>query len=258
LKWFQFIPQFFFDAQYWNSAKKNLKQCNICGFYPNYWFPRGHDLPVLQKFKVIGGGKRYVDCPRCASSDRDRLVFQFLSEQEFHPQKNIKVLYVAPERPLFNAIKRKFNCEISGIDNRSKGYKFAYSHDVQLGDLRQLNFKDNSFDWIICNHVLEHILEEKQALLEINRVLKPDGIAIVQIPFSPILSGTIEAERNWDSRKRQELLGQWDHVRLYGNDFIDRWKSWGINVRLSDIQQSITNENYHLNPFEPIILIKKY
>lgn len=257
MKWFQFIPQFFFDAHIWNSKQPFSRQCNICGFYPNFWFPRGHDLPVLQKYKVIGAGKRNVDCPRCASSDRDRLVYQFLLEQELHPQKSSKILHVAPERPLFKAIKQKFNCEITGLDNRSKGYKFAYSHEVQQGDLRQLPFKDQSFDWIICNHVLEHILEERQALSEIVRVLKPGGRAIVQIPFSPILTETIEAERDWTSSQRQELLGQWDHVRLYGNDFVDRWKSWGIVVSLADIQQSNTKEIHHLNPFEPIILIKK-
>ncbi len=257
MKWFQFIPQFFFDSRYWSSKKSQLQQCNICGFYPNYWFPRGHDSEILLKYKVIGAGKRNVDCPRCASSDRDRLVYQFLLEQELQSQKPSKILHVAPERALFKAIRSKFKSEVVGIDNRSKGYKFAYSNDVQQGDLRQLPFQECSFEWIICNHVLEHILEEKQALSEIVRVLKPGGRAIVQIPFSPILNETIEAERDWSSSQRQELLGQWDHVRLYGTDFLDRWKSWGIDVRLIDIHQSNTKENHHLNPFEPIILIKK-
>ena len=254
MKWFQFIPQFFFDAQIWNSKSPNLKQCNICGFKPNYWFPRGHILPIIEKHKIIGAGKRYVDCPRCASSDRDRLVYQFLLEQNFHPQK---VLHIAPEAPLFKALESNFNWDIIGLDNRSKGYKFAYGKNVVYGDIRKLQFKDETFDLIICNHVLEHVIEEEQALKEIVRVLKSNGKAIVQIPFSPILTETIEADSNWNSQTREKKLGQWDHVRLYGIDFLDRWKNWGIHVELIDKIQFNEKITYHLNRNEPIVLIKK-
>ncbi len=254
MKWFQFIPQFFFDAQIWNAKSPNLRQCNICGFKPNYWFSRGHHLPIIDKYKIIGAGKRHVDCPNCASSDRDRLVFQFLIEQHIHPQK---ILHIAPEKPLFDAIKSKFNCEIIGLDNRSKGYKFAYSREVIYGDLRKLQFKEETFDWVICNHVLEHVVEEELALNEIKRVLKVSGKAIVQIPFSPILNNTIEADPDWNSRLRETELGQWDHVRLYGIDFVTRWKNWGIHVELKDTIKSNTKEIYHLNGSEPIVLIQK-
>ncbi len=254
MKWFQFIPQFFLDAKIWQSSEKLHQQCNICGFFPIYWFPRGHNLPIIEQLKIIGAGRRNVDCPNCASSDRDRLVYQFLMEQDLHPQK---ILHIAPEKPLFKALKSQFQCEIIAIDNRSAGYKFAYGKHVKQGDVRKLQFADNQFDIIICNHVLEHVVEEKKALLEIQRVLKPGGSAIVQIPYSLVLSQTIEADSHWNKIEREKYLGQWDHVRLYGSDFFTRWRNWGLNVEKVELKESIDIQRNCLNNLEHIILVKK-
>ena len=254
MKWFQFIPQFFFNAKLWKIKNSSSSTCNICGFKSWYWFPRGHQAAIINELQIIGAGKRNVDCPKCASSDRDRLVFQFILEQNIHPQK---ILHIAPEKPLYNALKRQFNKEIIGLDNRSKGYRFAYGNHVIQGDIRRLDFTENQFDLIICNHVLEHVVEEETALKEIQRVLKPNGMAIIQIPFSRLHNETIEADPTWDSKIREKKLGQWDHVRLYGSGFTKKWESWGLQVSLGTLNESNTYKVHRLCKQEPIITIRK-
>ena len=51
-----------------------------------------------------------------------------------------------------------------------------------VADAKKLHFKDNTFDFIICSEVLEHIIDYQSALSEINRILKPEGKLAVSVP----------------------------------------------------------------------------
>jgi ubiquinone/menaquinone biosynthesis C-methylase UbiE len=96
-------------------------------------------------------------------------------------------------------------------------------------DLHQIPFDENHFDVVLCNHVLEHVRDDIQAMREIHRVLKPGGFAILQIPFfNPIPDVTFEDPSITDKREREKIFGQDDHVRKYGHDYPQRIATSGL------------------------------
>jgi len=98
-------------------------------------------------------------------------------------------------------------------------------------DITNISFKDNSFDIIFCSHVLEHIEEDRKAMKELYRVLKPKGFAILQVPIKNI-ENTFEDFSVKDPKEREKVFGQNDHVRIYGKDYKDRLIESGFNVKV--------------------------
>ena len=230
------------------------QRCNICGWKPWFWLPRGHDLPVIHTQKIMGAGKRFVDCPICRSSDRDRLIYEAFIQYQ-HTFEKGTVLHVAPEKPLWKSWI-DWGWGRFGLDARTKGYKFTYGSDVLLGTLCDLPFSDSYFSLVVANHVLEHIEDESKALSEIVRVLKSNGIACLQVPFSEVLEDNIEAEGDWDFQKRKDVLGQWDHVRLYGKNYLKQWMKLGFEELPIEVSADVRN-SYRIHPKEPLVFLKK-
>lgn len=97
-------------------------------------------------------------------------------------------------------------------------------------DIHQIPFEENTFDVVLCNHVLEHVADDIKAMSEINRVLKPNGFAILQVPFfTPIPDVTFEDNTITDPRERERIFGQDDHVRKYGHDYTKRMERAGLH-----------------------------
>lgn len=230
----------------------------ICPFCKNSFrkfLPIGIKIKMLKEKEVIGAGYRInAACPRCDSSDRERLIYLFLtnlfSKQE--PKKRIKLLHIAPERNL-----QKFLSEQKNIDYTSADLDSPLAQ-VKM-DITNINYPKNYFDFIICNHVLEHIEDDKKAMSELYRVLKPKGKAILQVPISLKIKKTIE-ENIKDPKMRQEKFGQWDHVRLYGEDYKNRLKECDFKVKLNNFAHLLDKkiaERYSINQKEIIYLCKK-
>ena len=237
--------------RFWNTQKQ---VCNICERRPWFWLPRGHQNPVIEEKGIIGAGKRYVDCLFCGSSDRDRLVFEAFKQNESLFLKG-NLLHIAPEKPLW---RRWFSQGWNriGVDARAEGYRWSYSADVLVGDLRYLDFSDGYFHAIVANHVLEHIEQVELALQQIYRMLKTGGIACLQVPFSSILEESIEAEPGWDKKQREAIFGQWDHVRLYGKHFLKEWEELGFeSVNINFTPEARLQHRMH--PTEPVIILRK-
>jgi SAM-dependent methyltransferase len=209
--------------------------CNLCGFKSSRLKWRGHSHPILNEKRVISAGKRQSDCPRCLSSDRDRLVWLYLKNQLSVGQN---ILHVAPELPLSLQIIQQSttrNLNYQCIDKRAKGY--FYPHWVKNMDVTRLEFENDFFDWVIANHVLEHIPDLASALKEIKRVLKPSGKAIVMVPMSSTEKtdeGCLFINNQWVcSFKKEERIsryGQHDHVRLFGTDFPTILQKQGLKL----------------------------
>jgi SAM-dependent methyltransferase len=121
-------------------------------------------------------------------------------------------------------------------------------------------FPDSSFDVVIANHVLEHVADDQQAVREIFRVLTPGGRAVLQTPFSPVLTRTIQDEGVDTPSARLALYGQEDHVRLYGADIVERFTSSGLESRVvehASVLSSFDPDIYGVNPSEPLLLFQR-
>lgn len=120
-------------------------------------------------------------------------------------------------------------------------------------DICKLPFASNSYDIIFCNHVLEHIPDDTKAMSELYRVLKPGGMAILQIPQDLSRATTFEDDSITDPIARAKIFGQYDHVRVYGRDYFDQLRAVGFTVDEVDYTQTLSQEEvdrYRLAPGE--------
>lgn len=113
---------------------------------------------------------------------------------------------------------------------------------------------------ILCNHVLEHIPDDKKAMQELYRVLKPGGMAVLQIPLENDRDVTFEDDSITDRKERARIFGQYDHVRVYGMDYFERLKSVGFEVQAVDYTKQLAPKNvdyYRLAAGELIPVVTK-
>ncbi|WP_313215636.1 methyltransferase domain-containing protein, partial [Soonwooa sp.] len=136
-----------------------------------------------------------------------------------------------------------------------------YSPIVDVkADILDLPFADNNFDVIICNHVLEHIVDDRKAMSELYRVLRKDGWGIVQVPMKNSLAETYEDFSIVDPKERQKHFGQYDHVRWYGMDYFDRLKGVGFEVDINYYSQNFSEDDqkrFALQKNEILPIIRK-
>ena len=211
--------------------------------------------PIL---RVIFHGKKYTDpiddsnyskflsygyktvrknalCPGTLSLERHRLLWLYLDRETNFLSSNLKVLHVAPEQVFYKKFKKLKNWEYFTFDLNSP------IADIK-GDLISTNFKDEYFDLIICNHVLEHIEDDKSALDEMYRILKYNGISILQVPINVERENTFEDLSIKSKIQREKYFGQYDHVREYGLDFKDRVEQAGFKVEMINYSKKISQD----------------
>jgi len=211
--------------------------------------------PIL---RIIFRGKKYTDpiddsnyskflsygyktvrknalCPGTLSLERHRLLWLYLDKETNFLSSNLKVLHVAPEQVFYKKFKKLKNWEYFTFDLNSP------IADIK-GDLISTNFKDEYFDLIICNHVLEHIEDDKSALDEMYRILKYNGISILQVPINVKRENTFEDLSIKSKIQREKYFGQYDHVREYGLDFKDRVEQAGFKVEMINYSEKISED----------------
>ena len=196
--------------------------------------------------------------PSTLSLERHRLLWLYLNEQtdffkselvsdsSFTNTKRIKlrdaetnsalkVLHFAPEQAFYKLFRNQKNLEYTTTD------LFSPLADVKA-DICDLPFEDNQYDVILCNHVLEHIPDDMKAMQELYRVLKPGGMAILQIPQDLSRATTFADDSITDQKERAKIFGQYDHVRIYGRDYFDKLRSIGFKVVEEDYTNKIAPE----------------
>lgn len=162
--------------------------------------------------------------PSTFSLERHRLLWLYLQRETDFFSKPHKVLHFAPEQAFYKRFRNQKNLDYTTTD------LFSPLADVKA-DICDLPFEDNSFDTILCNHVLEHIPDDTKAMQELYRVLKPNGMAILQIPQDLERETTFEDDTIVDKKERTKIFGQYDHVRVYGRDYFDKLRSIGFTVK---------------------------
>lgn len=170
-----------------------------------------------------GGSRPNVRCPRCGSLERERLIWLFLRDHGDLLTSPMRLLHVAPEPQLRRRLRG-----LSGVSYLCGDLARGMADTVI--DIRSMPFPDETFDGIICNHVLEHVPEDRQAMAELRRVLRRDGWAILQVPLDPRRERTDEDPTILDPAVRTRRFGQADHVRIYGRDYAGRLAEAGFEV----------------------------
>ncbi|OCB74451.1 class I SAM-dependent methyltransferase [Flavobacterium crassostreae] len=172
-----------------------------------------------------GNQRNNVLSPSTLSLERHRLLWLYLNDQTdfFTSKEKKKVLHFAPEQAFYKRFRNQKNLDYTTTD------LFSPLADVKA-DICDLPFEDNQYDIILCNHVLEHIPEDTKAMQELYRVLKPGGMAILQIPQDLNRATTFTDDTITDPKKRAEIFGQYDHVRIYGRDYFDKLRHIGFRV----------------------------
>ena len=209
------------------------------------WYLRGDKFtdPIdgrsFRKFLPYGYGKQRENAlsPSTLSLERHRLMWLFLKDNTtfFTATKKLKVLHIAPEQCFLDIFRKQQNLNYITSDLESP------IADVKA-DICDLPFKENEFDIVFCNHVLEHISNDTKAMQELYRVLKPGGFGIFQIPQDLSKAITFEDNTITDRKERAKLFGQYDHVRVYGRDYFDKLRSIGFKVDEVDYTKKITLE----------------
>lgn len=223
----------------------NCVTCNCCGH-------------SFRTFRHLGyGGKKVGACWFCDSYPRTRMLKDYI-EMNFSPRfKGRKILHIAPEIQIFKWLNVASEIDYITGDKRTEGYR--YPDSVINLDITQLPFDNDSFDVVICNHVLEHVKNDFQAMSEIYRVLRAEGVAILLIPIDKDIRETIEepADVTFTPEEREAHFGQFDHVRQYGLDYYDRLKSAGFEVEIIPPNQE-TIAKYGLFSEEDMIICHKH
>lgn len=194
-----------------------------------------------------------VLAPGTLSLERHRLFWLYLKNETTFFSAPLRVLHFAPEQAFVQKFKKQKNLTYTTTDLNSP------IADVKA-DICDLPFKDNSFDFIICNHVLEHIPDDTKAMQELYRVLAPAGTAVVQVPYDAKREITFEDDTITDQSERTRIFGQYDHLRVYGMDYFKKLSSIGFDVNALDYTSGISSddiERYRLCKGELLPVCKK-
>ena len=213
------------------------------------------DGKSYRKFLPYGYAKvrENVLAPGTLSLERHRLFWLYLKNETTFFSAPLRVLHFAPEQAFVQKFKKQKNLTYTTTDLNSP------IADVKA-DICDLPFKDNSFDFIICNHVLEHIPDDTKAMQELYRVLAPSGTAVVQVPYDAKREITFEDNTITDQSERTRIFGQYDHLRVYGMDYFKKLSSIGFDVNALDYTNGISSddiERYRLCKGELLPVCKK-
>lgn len=221
-----------------NNANKEIRKAIISKFGDNakiysindYYFdnPKNRYCPICETysnhFKSLGYTLREdAQCPSCDSLERHRLSWLVIKDR-LKDTKNKKLLHIAPEKVFKEKFTEIFKENYITADISGKNVS------MQM-DITDIRLPDDSFDYIYCSHVLEHIIDDRKAMRELYRVTKHGGWAILLVPI--VLQGKSEEDFTIISEEdRLKYYGHPEHVRNYGNDYVDRLIESGWKVEI--------------------------
>lgn len=190
------------------SVPKLARECPICGY-------KG-------VFHALGTPPRWDGrCPSCGSRERHRLIHLWLERETVDLKDGRLILHFAPEK--------YFIRQMAGVEN-------YHTADIVPGkarhamDMADITFDDSSVDVVISNHVLEHVPDDRKAISEMFRVLKPGGFAILTVPQNWARQDTYESDEATTPALMFAHYDDTGHVRYYGRDFPDRVAEAGFKV----------------------------
>jgi SAM-dependent methyltransferase len=163
-------------------------------------------------------------CPRCNTKARHRRLWLYLRDEAGLFDDKLRVLDVGPAPGLARALHSCKNLDYVAIGTEENTPGLSV-----LGDVRALPFLDGTFDVVLCQHVLEHVDDDRRSLSEIRRVAKQGGWAVISVPLN-LDGATHEDPSITDPAERERLFGEPGHVRIYGKDFAERLRDAGFET----------------------------
>jgi SAM-dependent methyltransferase len=230
--------------------------CNVCAavysqFVPDY--PAMENKAALDTNRVIAGYGKNILCPNCLSTARERLVIALLTDK-FSVQGK-KILHLSPEKNIYEFLRSRASVITADL---LPGFYKTIDGLVLKEDATKFSFSDKLFDIIIGNHILEHIPDDRKAMKEIYRVLKPGGRAVLQVPYSESIDNSIETPGIDDPSLQSKLYGQEDHVRIYNlNDYVLRLQQAGFFVEVISYKDLQAYYPFAIQEGESFLMIKR-
>lgn len=243
-----------------NSNPPNSYKCICCWAEIDTFYSWWANNSAIINYDIIWAWEREnKNCKFCPSNDRERMISlyfkEFILKEKFSA---LNLLHIAPEIMLSKIIESDKRINYIRWDKFEDWYN--YPNTIKL-DLTYLPFKSNQFDFIICNHVIEHIEEDLLAIKEIYRVLNSSWRAVLQVPISEKLTKTFEDSSIKTAEEKELYFWQKNHVRLYSWDYVWLLESVGFKVEIINLLDIYWIEfilKHWLNPREKIILCKKH
>lgn len=222
----------------------NRYACPLCGRTYRKMLPYGY---VTSRENAL--------CPHCLSLERHRLLWLYLERETTLFSSLPRLLHIAPEVCLMRHLKPHYKSSPERYKTADLESPLADLHF----DIQQIPLADESFDVIICNHLMEHVEDDLQAMRELHRILKKGGWGVLLSPVDLNRDTTFEDDSITDPAERTRIFGQYDHRRLYGNDFTDRLQKAGFEVEDLDYAARLNDadRNRFALPADHIYVIHK-
>ncbi len=206
-------------------------------------------------FIEVGPKREPMLCPKCRSNDRDRFFWLFLEQYPDLLWPGMKILHIAPEAIYYRRFRSIPGVNYVAGDKFVLQFKNTYPIDTIYIDLEDIPFPDNTFDFIYCSHVLEYIRNDRKALSELYRVLKPEGRAIISVPIKFGNPKTEEDESVTDPKEQERLYGDTGHLRYYGEDYADRVRAAGFITRFIPVKDFISEDMIRRCAIKPMDVV---
>lgn len=203
------------------------RECPVCGCRRRKFLPYGYVSP-----------RENALCPRCLSLERHRLLWLWLMRGTDIADGRLRMLHIAPEVSLMRRFAKIYRHNPDLYITADLESPLAKMHF----DIRHMPFGDESFDFVICNHIMEHIDDDREAMREVLRVMKRGARGVILSPVDLSRSCTFEDDSVTDPAERTRIFGQYDHRRIYGRDYADRLRSAGFEVEDADYAATLGEE----------------
>lgn len=201
------------------------RECPVCGCRRRRFLPYGYVAP-----------REDALCPRCLSLERHRLLWLWLQNETDLAAEHPRLLHIAPEVSLM----RKFSALYAGCPERYVTADLESPLAKMHFDICDMPLDDGCFDMVICNHILEHVADDRKAMREVLRVLRSGGTGVILSPVDLSRAATFEDDSVTDPAERTRIFGQYDHRRIYGRDYADRLRDEGFMVEQYDYAHAFT------------------
>ncbi|MCL2062950.1 MAG: class I SAM-dependent methyltransferase [Candidatus Cloacimonetes bacterium] len=231
------VPPKLRDIYWWMIKKrKYLKAKALYGSEPKNFCPICQKYDYFLSYTPRKTANTKVHCPNCLSAERHRLLWIFYQNHTDLFTQLHDVLHIAAE----TCFSKRFE------DFHGKRYITADLNNPRAMvkmDITAINYPDESFDIVLCNHVLEHVLDDIKAMSELFRILRKNGLAIITVPLFPEAK-TFEDKTIVSEEDRLKFFGSKSHVRRYGQDICERLQSVGFEVKIFNFKDITSEDNF--------------